>query len=209
VGRAIGMDHRIGPEFLRASVGFGGSCFRKDILNLVYICEHYGLYDVARYWEAVVQINEYQERRFVDRMLQAMFGTVAGKRIALLGFAFKADTGDTRDSPAIYVARTLLAEQAQVVITDPRALANARIDLRDCGDRVSFTEDPVRAAAGAHAIALLTDWDVYRTLDYAAIFGAMEKPAFVFDGRNALDHRRLFDLGFNVYPLGKPALRHE
>jgi len=209
VARAIGMDRRIGSQFLRASVGFGGSCFRKDILNLVYICEHYGLHEVARYWESVVQINEYQERRFVDRMVRAMFGTVAGKRIALLGFAFKADTGDTRESPAIFVARTLAVEQAHVVITDPKALANARHDLKECADRVTFCDDPVRAAVGAHAIALLTDWELYRTLDYAAIFDSMEKPAFVFDGRNGLDHRRLFETGFEVYPLGKPALRHE
>lgn len=206
VARAIGMDSRIGSKFLKPSVGFGGSCFRKDILNLVYICEHYGLNEVARYWESVVGINDYQQRRFSGQMVQAMFNTVAGKRIALFGFAFKADTGDTRDSPAIQVARTLLAEHAEVVVTDPKAIANARNDLRDCAAQVRFCEDPYEAARGAHAIAVMTEWELYRTLDYRRVFDAMEKPAFVFDGRNILDHARLYDIGFNVYPIGRPSM---
>lgn len=206
VSRAIGLDSRIGSRFLRASVGFGGSCFKKDILNLVYICEHYGLHEVARYWESVVTINEYQESRFVKNMLDAMFNTVAGKRIALFGFAFKADTGDTRESPAITIAQKLVAEHANVIVTDPQAIYNARKDLADCGDGVSFVEDPYEAAMGAHAIAVCTEWDEYATLDYAKIFATMERPAFVFDGRNILDHQKLFDIGFSVYPIGKPPL---
>ncbi len=208
VARAIGMDSRIGPKFLRASVGFGGSCFKKDILNLVYICEHYGLHEVAKYWERVVLLNTYQEQRFVDRMVSAMFNTVAGKRIALFGFAFKADTGDTRESPAIHVARALLAERAELVLTDPEALSNARHDLAGAGANLSFTEDPYEAAAGSHAIAIATEWNLYRTLDYRRIYESMARPAFVFDGRNILEHKALFDIGFNVYPIGKPALRH-
>ncbi len=208
VANAIGMDSRIGGKFLRASVGFGGSCFRKDILNLVYISEHYGLNDVARYWESVVALNEYQEQRFVDRMVRVMFNTVAEKRIALFGFAFKADTGDTRDSPAIYVARTLLAEHARLVITDPQALANARHDMRDYEGAIEFSPDPYEAALGAHAIAVLTEWELYRELDYERIYESMEKPAFIFDGRNILDHQRLHDIGFNVFPIGKPPLSH-
>jgi UDPglucose 6-dehydrogenase len=208
VSRAIGMDARIGSKFLRASVGFGGSCFKKDILNLVYICEHYGLSEVARYWESVVAINDYQENRFVRNMIQMMFNTVAGKRIALFGFAFKADTGDTRESPAICVARRLVEERATVVVTDPKALVNARNDLKDAGERVIFEEDPYKAAMGAHAVAVMTEWDSYRKLDYQRIYSAMEKPAFIFDGRDILDHQKLFEIGFSVFPIGKRALCH-
>jgi UDPglucose 6-dehydrogenase len=189
-------------------VGFGGSCFKKDILNLAYICESYGLEKVARYWESVLEINEWQETRFIQNMLSNMFNTVAGKRIALFGFAFKANTGDTRESPAIYVAQGLLAEQADVVITDPKALENARKNLKDFKNNVSFVKDPYKAAHGAHAIAVLTEWDVYRDLDYDRIFRAMVQPAFIFDGRNILDRKKLFEIGFNVFAIGKAPLKH-
>lgn len=206
VAHAIGTDSRIGPRFLNAGVGFGGSCFKKDILNLVYMAESYGLHEVAHYWESVVRMNEWQEARFVRTMLSTMFNTVAGKRIALFGFAFKADTGDTRESPARAVARALLAEQAHVVITDPKALSNARADLADFQGAVDFEADPYKAAAGAHAIAILTGWELFRTLDYRRIFKRMEQPAFIFDGRNLLNHRELFEVGFNVYTIGKKPL---
>jgi UDPglucose 6-dehydrogenase len=208
VAHAIGMDSRIGPNFLRASVGFGGSCFKKDILNLVYLCEHYGLQEVADYWEQVVKMNEYQQSNFVSKMVSAMFNTVAGKRIALLGVAFKADTSDTRESPALSVCRTLLEERAQVVISDPYALDNARIDLRDVAEQVIFEPDPYAAAEGAHAIAVLTEWPQFVKLDYQTIFQSMVQPSFIFDGRNILDHRSLYDIGFNVYAVGKPPLTH-
>jgi UDPglucose 6-dehydrogenase len=209
VSRAIGMDRRIGGRFLEASVGFGGSCFKKDILNLVYLCESHGLDEVARYWESVVAINEYQKRRFVQTMIRAMFDTVAGKRIALLGFAFKKDTADTRESAALLVARKLIEERAVVVVSDPRALANARVELGDApAGRVIFEEDPYAAARGAHSVAVLTEWDAYRSLDYRKMFDSMEKPAFIFDGRNILDHETLHAIGFNVFPLGKPPLKH-
>ncbi|HOG28358.1 MAG TPA: UDP-glucose 6-dehydrogenase [Vicinamibacterales bacterium] len=208
VAYAIGTDSRVGPRFLKASVGFGGSCFKKDILNLVYICRSHGLGEVADYWESVVAINEWQQSRFVRNMLASMFNTVAGKRIALFGFAFKADTGDTRESAAIGVARQLLAERAVVVITDPKALGSVREELPEEGDRIECEIDPYRAARGAHAIAIMTEWRIYRDLDYARIFASMEKPAFVFDGRNILDHKRLHEIGFNVYALGKAPLRH-
>ena len=208
VARAIGMDARIGPRFLNASVGFGGSCFKKDILNLVYICESYGLQEVARYWQAVLDINEYQEKRFVRAMIRGMFNTIVGKRIALFGFAFKADTSDTRESPAIYVARDLLEEQAHVVVTDPKALENARKDLAGYAENLEFVEDPYEAARGAHAVAIMTEWDVYRSLDWERIYRSMEKPAFLFDGRDIVDYKHVYDLGFNVYPLGSPAMKH-
>jgi len=208
VSRSLATDSRIGSKFLNASVGFGGSCFKKDILNLVYICEYYGLDEVASYWESVVNINKYQESRFVKKMLGAMFNTVAKKHIALFGFAFKANTGDTRESPAIAVTRELVEERAKVVISDPQAISNAKWDLEDILDKVNFEEDPYKAAKGAAGIAILTEWDLYKTLDYKKLYDSMEKPAFIFDGRNILNHQELYEIGFNVYPLGKRALTH-
>jgi UDPglucose 6-dehydrogenase len=207
VAKAIGTDARIGAKFLNASVGFGGSCFSKDILNLVYIADSYGLQEVARYWESVVRMNEWQEMRFVRNMLASMFNTVAGKRIALFGFAFKANTGDTRESPALAVTKALLAERAHVIITDPKAIPNAQLDLAGVPGNIEYTEDAYEAAAGAHAVAVLTEWDEYRQLEYERIYAGMTKPAFMFDGRNILDHQRLFEIGFNVFPIGKKALR--
>lgn len=208
VARAIGKDSRIGDKFLKASVGFGGSCFKKDILNLTYLCETFGLNEVAAYWESIVKINEYQESRFVKIINQALFNTVTNKRIALFGFAFKANTSDTRESPAFYITQKLLDEKAQVVISDPKALKNAKIDLKDYNKLVQYEEDPYKAAHNAHAIAILTEWDLYKELDYEKIYEEMEKPAFIFDGRNILDHQKLFEIGFNVYPLGKPHFIH-
>jgi len=208
VARAVGMDRRLGPQFLNASVGFGGSCFQKDILNLVYMCRYYGLKEVADYWEGVIGINDYQKERFVHNMLGSMFNTLAGKNICLFGFAFKANTGDTRESPALYVTRMLAEERAHIRITDPKALDNARQDLQPLSGEIVYMEDPYEAAAGCDAIAVMTEWDVYKTLDYEKIYRSMTKPAFVFDGRNILDHRRLFDIGFNVYPVGKSPLTH-
>jgi len=208
VAHAIGLDNRIGKYFLRASVGFGGSCFKKDILNLVYLCEQYGLPEVAAYWEQVVTMNEYQEMRFALNMVASMFNTVAGKRIALFGAAFKANTNDTRESPALEVCRALLEERAEIVITDPHAIENARYDLGELAKRVTFEPDPYAAANGAHAIAVLTEWTQFTQLDYEKVYAAMVKPAFVFDGRNLLDHKKLYEIGFNVYPIGRPALTH-
>jgi UDPglucose 6-dehydrogenase len=208
VAYAIGTDSRIGPKFLRASVGFGGSCFKKDILNLVYLCEHYGLNEVAEFWEQVVKLNEYQQERFVANIVSALFNTVAGKRIALFGAAFKANTADTRESPALAVCRALLEERAQVVMTDPYALNNARADLAGLAKDVIFEKDPYVAARDAHAIAVLTEWRQFTTLDYERIHKSMTKPAFIFDGRNLLDHEQLHEIGFNVYAVGRPPLTH-
>jgi UDPglucose 6-dehydrogenase len=205
VARAIGADRRIGTHFLRAGVGFGGSCFEKDILNLVYLCEQYGLLEVARYWEGVIALNQNQKRRFVERMVRVMFNTLAGKRIAIFGFAFKPNTGDIRESPAIEVCRHLLAEQAHLCITDPQALASAREALAAAGRELTFEPDPYKAAEGAHAIALLTDWSEYSVLDYERIYARMERPAFFFDGRNLIDPEKLHRIGFNAYPVGRPS----
>jgi UDPglucose 6-dehydrogenase len=203
VSRAIGMDRRIGEKFLRAGIGFGGSCFQKDILSLVYLCRSYGLHEVADYWESVVRLNEYQKQRFVQNIIEKMFHTVTDKRIAVLGFAFKPDTGDTREAPAIYVCKRLLEEGARLSIVDPEALENARRDLEGIDQSVTYERDVYRAAKGAHALAVLTEWRQFVDLDYEKIFQEMEKPAFVFDGRNLLDPDALARIGFHVSPVGK------
>jgi UDPglucose 6-dehydrogenase len=208
VAHAVGCDSRIGKKFLNAGVGFGGSCFRKDILNLVYLCEHYKLDDIAQFWQSVVSINDNQMDRFVSQILKTMFRTLVDKKIAVFGFAFKPDTGDTRNAPAIYICKRLLEEKAHLSITDPHALSNAKKDLDGIDEEVKYTEDPYEAAKGAHALALLTEWPEYCDLDFQKIYDNMKKPAFIFDGRNLLDHRRLFEIGFNVYPIGKPPLTH-
>lgn len=211
VARAIGSDSRIGPKFLKASVGFGGSCFQKDLLNLTYLCDHFGLPEVSEYWHQVVKMNDWQKTRFARRIVNALFNTVAGKRIAILGFAFKKDTNDTRESAAISICRDLLMEQAFVVIHDPRVgLAQIREELayagvpRDVLDRqLSVCEDPLEAARDAHGLAVLTEWDSFRDLDWATVYQGMFKPAFLFDGRNLLDHAALRNLGFEVFAIGK------
>ena len=208
VARAIGKDSRIGNKFLNASVGFGGSCFKKDILNLVYLCETFGLYEVAAYWESIVKMNEYQENRFVQTINKALFNTVTNKRIALFGFAFKANTSDTRESPAFYITKKLMEEKAHVVISDPKAIKNAKNDLKEYNGSIEYEIDPYKAANQAHAIAVITEWDLYKELDYEKIYNSMERPAFIFDGRNILDHKKLYEIGFNVYPIGKPRLIH-
>jgi UDPglucose 6-dehydrogenase len=207
VSKAIGMDSRLGSKFLNASIGFGGSCFKKDILNLAYLCKTYGLDEVANYWESVVKINEYQKERFVLNMLNSMFNTLAGKKICLLGFAFKADTGDTRETPALSIAKRLVDEKAELIITDPKALSNAMIDL-DGVEGITYEPDPYRAAAGCDALAVMTEWKLYAELDYNRIYNTMAKPAFIFDGRNILDHKGLYKIGFNVFPIGSPPLTH-
>jgi UDPglucose 6-dehydrogenase len=203
VAYVMGKDSRIGSKFLKASIGFGGSCFKKDILNLVYLCSYYGLPEVAAYWESVVKINEWQTHRFVARMLENMFNTIAGKRIAVFGFAFKANTGDTRESPANLVVRDLLEERALPVVTDPKAIPDAKRDLNDVLDKVIFEEDEYQAAKKAHAVVVCTEWQHYSKLDWQRIYDDMEKPAFVFDGRNILNADTLRQIGFEVVSVGK------
>jgi UDPglucose 6-dehydrogenase len=204
VARAMGMDNRIGSKFLRAGPGFGGSCFKKDILNLVYICETLGLQKVADYWRHVVLVNDYQQERLISNMLKTMFNTVANKKIAIFGFAFKANTGDTRESPAIAISNMLLEEHAQLAITDPKALAHAREDLKSHAEAIVFTADPYEAAQDADAIVVMTDWDLFKTLDYERIFKSMRKPAFCFDTRNCLNGTMLKQIGFQFRAIGKP-----
>jgi UDPglucose 6-dehydrogenase len=214
VARAIGKDSRIGPKFLKASVGFGGSCFQKDILNLVYLCEHYGLREVADYWLQVVTMNDWQKARFTRRMVKTMFNSVAGKKIAVLGFAFKKDTNDTRESAAIYVCRDLLNEKANLAIYDPRVTGDVIVQSLaaasglsgdEVRERVSIGQDAYAVAENAHAVAILTEWDEFRGLDYSRIQESMLKPAFVFDGRNVLWDGPSCDAHMTAYGIGKPA----
>ncbi|MBS0617446.1 MAG: nucleotide sugar dehydrogenase [Spirochaetes bacterium] len=208
ISRAIGHDSRIGPKFIEASVGFGGSCFKKDILNLVYICRQQGLTEVADYWQAVIDMNDYQMRRFVAQIIEMQFNSVAGKKIAILGFAFKPDTNDTRESPAIYVCKRLIEEKAQLFIHDPQALGNAKKDLAGIDSGVTYTLDIDAATEGAHALVILTQWKDYAALDYAKIFQRMQKPAFIFDGRAIVDAEALHTIGFNVAQIGVRAMRN-
>jgi len=214
VAFAIGRDSRIGPKFLKSSVGFGGSCFQKDILNLVYLCQHFGLPEVAEYWEQVVKMNDWQKSRFSRTIVRSLFNTVSGKKIAVFGFAFKKDTNDTRESAAIYVCKDLLVEQANLSIYDPKVSKNQIFKdleqsevLKDgrANGQITIANDPYEAADGAHAVAILTEWDEFKTLDFARVLASMVKPAFIFDGRNILDLAKLRELGFVVRGIGKPS----
>lgn len=212
VANAIGKDSRIGPKFLKASVGFGGSCFQKDILNLVYIAKSYGLNEVADYWEQVIIMNDYQKRRFASKIIQTLYNTISGKKIAFLGWAFKKDTNDTRESAAIYVSDQLIEEQASIVVYDPKVTAQQMqsdlnyLNTRSEADNQNYltTElDPYEACKDAHAIAILTEWDEFKTYDWQKIYDQMKKPAFVFDGRGILNKKELETIGFQVYVIGK------
>ncbi|PIF59309.1 UDP-glucose 6-dehydrogenase [Flavobacterium sp. 2] len=211
VARAIGMDSRIGPKFLKASVGFGGSCFQKDILNLVYIAKSYGLNEVADYWEQVIIMNDHQKRRFSNKIVQTLYNTVADKKIAFLGWAFKKDTNDTRESAAIYVADDLINEQAKISVFDPKVSEIKMLsDLNYLETRtaevnstaLNVFDDAYEACNGAHAIAVLTEWDEFTAYDWQRIYDSMHKPAFVFDGRNILNAKELEAIGFIYKGIG-------
>jgi UDPglucose 6-dehydrogenase len=212
VAFAIGADTRIGPKFLKASVGFGGSCFQKDILNLVYLCEYFNLPEVARYWEQVIILNDYQKRRFAQNIIASLFNTVSGKKIAMLGWAFKKDTNDTRETASMYVADILMEDRAEIHVYDPRVSheqmfadvdhLNTRPDSEN-RKLLHPTTNPYEACLNAHAVALMTEWDEFKTYDWQRIYDGMMKPAFIFDGRNILDHKLLSEVGFKVKAIGK------
>ncbi|MBA4134284.1 MAG: nucleotide sugar dehydrogenase [Flavobacterium sp.] len=211
VAKAIGMDSRIGSKFLKASVGFGGSCFQKDILNLVYISKAFGLNEVADYWEQVIIMNDHQKRRFSKNIVQTLYNTVSGKKITFLGWAFKKDTNDTRESAAIYVADDLINEQARIALFDPKVeqkqvLSDLNyLDTRqpeENANSITTFQNPYEACADAHAIAILTEWDEFKTYDWQKIYDSMLKPAFVFDGRNLLDAEKMRAIGFVYQSIG-------
>ncbi|XP_066924790.1 UDP-glucose 6-dehydrogenase-like [Clytia hemisphaerica] len=213
VAKAIGLDNRIGKKFLKAGVGFGGSCFQKDVLNLVYLCEALNLSEVGAYWHQVISMNEYQKKRFASLIVKCLFNTVTGKKISILGFAFKKDTGDTRESPAIYVTKYLLEEGAKISIYDPKVKAKQiMMDLTDpqlgldpekVHKLVTIEKDPYECCQKSHAFAVCTEWNEFQELDYARIYQSMLKPAFAFDGRLILDHDKLVRIGFQVEAIGK------
>lgn len=218
VARAIGLDSRIGPKFLQASVGFGGSCFQKDILNLVYICEGLNLPEVKAYWQQVIDMNDYQKQRFSQKIIECLFNTVSDKTISIFGFAFKKNTGDTRDTPAITVCKTLLEEGAKLNIYDPKVEPDQIIYeltnpyMTDAPDKIkqaiSIHNDPYSAVQSTHAIVVCTEWDEFITLDYQRIYHSMMKPAYIFDGRKILDHQALQQIGFHVQTIGKKMNRY-
>lgn len=211
VARAVGKDSRIGPKFLKSSVGFGGSCFQKDILNLVYISKSFGLNEVADYWEQVIIMNDHQKRRFAENIVKTLYNTVSGKKIAILGWAFKKDTNDTRESAAIYVTDYLLSEQAEIVVYDPKVKPEqiyADLDyLSSRSDEenrrsVTVVNSAQEACKEAHAVAVLTEWEEFNDLDWNAIYENMLKPAFLFDGRRILDRKSKEEIGFEFYAIG-------
>jgi len=211
VSKAIGMDSRIGSKFLNASVGFGGSCFQKDILNLVYIAKSYGLNKVADYWEQVIIMNQHQKNRFSDNIVSTLYNTVSGKKIAFLGWAFKKDTNDSRESPAIKVADNLLGEQAKIAVYDPKVIDDQiYADLEYLNTRSSeenkrlltIKKDPYEACKNSHAIAILTEWDEFKKYEWETIYNNMQKPAFIFDGRGVLDKQKIKAIGFTYYKIG-------
>ena len=228
IAKAIGTDSRIGPKFLKASVGFGGSCFQKDILNLVYLCRHFNLSEVADYWEQVIKLNDYQKHRFAKQIIDTLFNTVSGKKIVILGWAFKKETNDTRESAAIYVAWNLLQDKAEIHVYDPKVTKEQILrDLKYLAQSQSTTygeshpelvsgplhltkgasitvhNDPYSAMHSAHAIAILTEWDEFKTYNWQQVYMDMLKPAFVFDGRNILNKKELEQIGFNIQGIGK------
>ena len=212
VARAIGYDSRIGSKFLSSSVGFGGSCFQKDILNLVYISQSLGLQEVADYWEQVIIMNDYQKRRFADNIISTLYNTVSGKKIVFFGWAFKKDTNDTRESAAIYVADALLEERAELSVFDPQVKEQTIFrDLDYLNTRtpeenknlVTVVDNPMDQVENAHAIAVLTEWDEFKTYDWQKIYDKMLKPAFIFDGRRLLDKAQMEEIGFNYYRIGQ------
>ncbi len=224
VAKAIGMDSRIGSKFLKASVGFGGSCFQKDILNLVYLCRHFNLPEVADYWLQVVKMNDYQKHRFAKNIIDTLFNTVSGKKIAFLGWAFKKDTNDTRETAAMYVADELLQDRAEIHVYDPKVTAEQvyadleylqthrvgeyveqgeAMRMDEIKQLVKVHEIPYDATEQAHAVAVLTEWDEFTDFNWQKIYGEMLKPAFLFDGRNIIDREELESVGFEVYSVGK------
>lgn len=211
VAKAIGMDSRIGSKFLKASVGFGGSCFQKDILNLVYIAKSYGLNEVADYWEQVIIMNDHQKRRFSNKIVQTLYNTVADKKITFLGWAFKKDTNDTRESAAIYVADDLINEQARISVYDPKVSRNKMLSdldyletrtVEENSKALSIFDNAYEACKGAHAVAILTEWDEFTTYNWQKIYDSMHKPAFLFDGRNILNSKELESIGFIYKGIG-------
>lgn len=198
----IGSDSRIGNKFLKSGIGFGGSCFEKDILGLVYLCEYYQLSEVANYWRSILNINNYQKYRFFLKLMERLFGSLRRKKVCILGLSFKKDTGDTRNSPSIDIIQHVLNEGAVVSVYDPKVTEES---VKDISEHLIFEKDVYNAASSSNAICVLTDWDEFKYLDFGRIFESMKKPAIIMDGRNVLDHDILEEIGFSTYSIGVPS----
>ena len=214
VKRAIGTDSRIGSKFISPGPGFGGSCFKKDILNLVYLCNFYGLKEVAEYWGKILEINSWQKNRIIKIIFQKLFGTITAKKIAIFGFSFKSDTNDTRESPAIEICLKLMNEGAKLKIYDPRvSIHQLEKDLglnkKDNGDLGSidgswkFAADCYRAAEGTDAIVVLTEWEEFKHLDWKLISTNMRSPSWVFDTRSIINLKEAKSNGINIWIMGR------
>jgi len=206
VANSIGTDSRIGPKFLKSSVGFGGSCFQKDILNLCYLCRYFRLPEVANYWEQVISMNEYQKERFVRRILSSMFNTVSGKKIAILGYAFKKDTNDARESPAIGVCQRLLNEKAKLSIYDPKVESKTILSTLKTkpgnDENIEIAGSVLEAVTDSHCVVVLTEWDEFTEVNFKEVYSLMHKPASLFDGRNILNLNELRLIGFSAVGIG-------
>lgn len=208
VAHAIGKDTRIGDKFLKSGPGFGGSCFKKDILNLVYLCEYYGLKEVAAYWEQVVIINEWQKNRVAKIVASKLFNTISGKKIAILGFAFKKDTNDCRESPAIVISRSLIDEGANIVVYDPRVSKESVLsEMSSFGSNitsnVTVADDLYSAFCGVDAVVIVTDWDLFKTIDWYKVSEVSRAPAWIFDTRRCIDRSKVESVGLKYWAVGE------
>ncbi len=209
VSKAIGMDSRIGKSFLKTSVGFGGSCFQKDILNLVYIARSFGLEKVADYWEQILIINKHQRNRFAKNIIGCIKENNLKPRVLILGWAFKKNTNDTRESAAIYVANNLLNENIEIYIHDPK-VKRSQVDfdlsnLNPYYDKslVNFKDDPLSDISEHNIIAIITEWDEFKYYNWKKIYSKIKKPAYIFDGRNILEVEKIRKIGFNYIGIGR------
>ncbi len=213
VAKAVGMDYRIGQHFLKSGPGFGGSCFKKDILNLVYICKLYGLNEVANYWKEVLKINHWQQNRLTNIIVKKLFGTVTNKKIGILGFAFKANTNDTRESPAIKICSNLLLEGAKLSIYDPKVkfqeisdslknLDNTENDSYKTDDSICMASSYEQLAKGSDAILILTEWVEFKKIEWLKITKLMRKPSWIFDCRDIVDINQFRESEINIWKLG-------
>ena len=214
VSLAIGKDSRIGEGFLNSGPGFGGSCFKKDILNLVYICDHYGLKEVASYWQKVVDINNWQQKRIIKIVVESLFKNISGKKIAILGFAFKAKTNDTRESPSKVICKELLEEGANLHIYDPKVNreqisrdleieeSNSILNFKTQDGIWRFSQDINKTIENSDAVILMTEWEEFRNLDWKYLNKIMRSPSWLFDTRAITNLKLAKESGINVWSVG-------
>lgn len=217
VSSAIGRDIRIGDKFLNASIGFGGSCFKKDILNLVYLSNYYGLYEVGEYWHQVLKINDYQKSRFLNKILQSLENRIVNSKIVLMGWSFKKNTNDSRESASIYLAIELIKKGAYIIVVDPLSnISRIKNDLTDFLkledfedyssnefiDKITYSTNCFEASKNADAIVISTEYDEFKSYKWDEVYSVVNKPALMFDGRILLNKQKMKKIGFNIYQIG-------